>query len=159
MGNCTAHVHSRSEHSRGMIRCPVFGELLIALDWCSPRGRHFCAVITAGRLRLAVLRPCSESGGTASFDDCSFLVSKVGQTQRIPFASLRARTLSNGWFFDSIRIEVEKSTPILLKGIGRSRSRIAFEKLASKRTFQWDTLGKKPNDPMGGFRVPLFVSR
>jgi hypothetical protein len=68
----------------------------------------------------------------AGFDDCSFLVSKVGQTQRIPFTSLRARTLWNGWFFDSIRIEVEKSTPILLKGIGRSKARIAFEKLASK---------------------------
>jgi hypothetical protein len=25
-----------------------------------------------------------------------------------------------------------------------------------KRTFQWDTRGKKPNDPVGGFRVPLF---
>jgi hypothetical protein len=25
-----------------------------------------------------------------------------------------------------------------------------------KRTFQWDTRGRKPNDPVGGFRVPLF---
>jgi hypothetical protein len=25
-----------------------------------------------------------------------------------------------------------------------------------KRTLQWDTRGKKPNDPLEGFRVPLF---
>ena len=28
-----------------------------------------------------------------------------------------------------------------------------------KRTFQWDTLGRKPNYPVEGFRVPLFGKR
>jgi hypothetical protein len=67
---------------------------------------------------------------SARFDDSAFLVSKTGQTQHIPFTSLRARTLRNGWLFSSIRIELENANPILLKGIGRSN--IAFGQLASR---------------------------
>ena len=28
--------------------------------------------------------------------------------------------------------------------------------LGVKQTFQWDSRGKKPNDPLEGFSVPLF---
>src|SRR5262245_23952309 len=94
-------------------------------------GRKWPTQIRHKTSRFAALLGIGRDWQSAGFDDCSFLVSKFGQTQRIPLTSLRTRTLWNGWFFNSIRIEVEKSTPILLKGIGRSKARIAFEKLAS----------------------------
>ena len=40
----------------------------------------------------------------------------------------------------SRHVQRKKSCPLLLR----------------KRTFRWDTLSKKPNDPVEGFKVPLF---
>src|SRR6478752_4206456 len=81
--------------------------------------------------RFATLLGIGWDWRSAGIDGDAVFVSNAGQTQSIPFARLRARTLLTGWIFSSLRIEVENAPPILLKGIGRSKARSAFEKLAS----------------------------
>jgi hypothetical protein len=44
-----------------------------------------------------------------------------------------------------------------LSGVKRTwRFDVAISAFASDRLFRWDTRGKKPNDPVEGFNVPLF---
>jgi len=97
------------------------------------RGHHFLHGVSwlFEPSRFATLLSIGRDWQSAGFDSDTVFVSNAGHTQSIPFARLRARTLRTGWVFSSIQIEVENAAPILLKGIGRSKARNAFAKLAS----------------------------